>query len=231
MRKEISNKALVLTSGGLDSTTALAMAVKAFGNKNVVSLSVVYGQKHKKELQAARNVAEYYGVEHRELDLTQIFRGSDCALLEGSAEEVPHEDYKTQTDESGGDPVKTYVPFRNGLFLSVAACIAYACGCDTIVCGIHRDDAAGNAYPDCGAEFNAAMAKAVLLGTGERVSLYSPFVGQTKADIVRIGLELGVPYDLTWSCYEGGEKPCGKCGTCIDRAKAFEKNGVKDPAL
>ena len=97
--------------------------------------------------------------------------------------------------------------------------------------GAHSDDAAGNAYPDCSDAFNEAMNRAIYLGSGEQLRIEAPFVKWTKADVVKKGLELGVPYALTWSCYEGGEKPCGVCGTCRDRAAAFAANGVPDPAL
>ena len=97
--------------------------------------------------------------------------------------------------------------------------------------GAHADDAAGAAYPDCSLDFVTAMNRAIVEGTGGQLRLEAPFVSVNKAQVVKTGLELGVPYQLTWSCYEGGEKPCGKCGTCIDRMKAFEKNGVVDPLL
>lgn len=224
-------KALVLFSGGVDSTTCLGIAVKKYGSENVLALSVSYGQKHTKEIDSARAVAKHYGVELYELDLSEMFRFSDCSLLKGSSEEVPHESYEEQLKETNGSPVSTYVPFRNGLFISSAAAIAISRGCSVIYYGAHSDDAAGNAYPDCSETFNNAMAEAVWVGSGNQVRIEAPFVTKTKADVVKIGLELGVPYELTWSCYEGGDVPCGKCGTCIDRARAFAENGVPDPAL
>ena len=225
-------KILVLSSGGVDSTTCLAMAVKEVGAENVLALSVYYGQKHDKEIQAAKKVAEYYGVQRMELDLSVIFAGSNCSLLKQSTEEIPLESYARQIEEThGAHPVSTYVPFRNGLFLSSAASIALSHGCSKIMYGAHADDAAGAAYPDCSLDFVNAMNQAVYLGSGNQLSIEAPFVSLTKADVVKKGLELGVPYELTWSCYEGGEKPCGKCGTCIDRQKAFEKNGTIDPLL
>ena len=130
-----------------------------------------------------------------------------------------------------GKPVSTYVPFRNGLFLSSAASIALSRDCGVIFYGAHADDAAGAAYPDCTPEFNRAIGEAIFEGSGKQLQIEAPFVRMTKAEIVKTGLELGVPYELTWSCYEGGETPCGKCGTCIDRAKAFAANGAEDPAL
>lgn len=222
-------KALVLSSGGLDSTTCLAMAVKEYGVENVIALSLSYGQKHKKELEAAENIARYYGVKHISFDVQDIFKNSKCSLIADDAD-IPLESYAEQLEKTNGSPVSTYVPFRNGLFLSIAASIALSYDCGVIYYGIHKDDAAGNAYPDCSQAFDDAMSKAIYFGTGGKVKIYAPFVDKNKANIVSIGTSLGVPYELTWSCYCGGDKPCGKCGTCIDRKIAFEKNGVKDPA-
>lgn len=224
-------RALVLSSGGVDSTTCLGMAVKQYGAKNVVALSVSYGQKHTKEIEAAKKVAEYYGVERMSLDLEKIFEYSDCSLLKHSTEDIPAESYEEQLKETDGKPVSTYVPFRNGLFLATAASIAISRDCQVIYYGAHSDDAAGSAYPDCSSVFNEAMNKAIYEGSGHQVRIEAPFVEMNKAEVVRLGLELKVPYELTWSCYEGKEKPCGKCGTCIDRQRAFELNGVTDPIL
>ena len=225
-------KILVLSSGGVDSTTCLAMAVAEVGAENVLALSVYYGQKHDKEIQAAKKVAEYYGVQRMELDLSVIFAGSNCSLLKQSTEEIPLRSYAQQIEETHGEkPVSTYVPFRNGLFLSSAASIALSHDCSKIMYGAHADDAAGAAYPDCSLDFVNAMNQAIYLGSGNQLTIEAPFVKWTKKDVVREGLRLHVPYELTWSCYEGGDKPCGKCGTCLDRAAAFAANGVKDPAL
>lgn len=224
-------KAIVLSSGGVDSTTCLAVAVDKHGADNVISLSVYYGQKHNKELEAARAVADYYKVRHIELDLKPIFEDSNCSLLMQNDTEIPKESYAEQLNKSGGEPVSTYVPFRNGLFLSVAASVAISNGCKEIYYGAHADDSAGNAYPDCSDEFTNAMSEAINLGSGCGLTIKAPFVNHNKAEVVKRGLELNVPYELTWSCYEGGDKPCGRCGTCIDRQKAFEANGVKDPAI
>ena len=103
--------------------------------------------------------------------------------------------------------------------------------CGVIYYGAHADDAAGFAYPDCSPVFNKAMSEAIWEGSGHQLKIEAPFVNISKAEVVKIGLELKAPYELTWSCYEGGEKPCGKCGTCIDRAAAFAANGIEDPAL
>lgn len=224
-------KALVLFSGGVDSSTCLAMAVDKYGSENVIALSVYYGQKHDKEIKSSQKIAEYYGVKFITIDLALIFADSDCSLLSGSDKEIPQETYAEQLEKTDGKPVSTYVPFRNGLFLSSAASIALSNDCSVIYYGAHSDDAAGNAYPDCSSDFNDAMNLAIYLGSGKQLEIIAPFVNLTKADVVKKGLELGVPYEMTWSCYEGSDKPCGVCGTCRDRIKAFEANGVKDPLM
>ena len=222
-------RALVLFSGGLDSTTALVMAIDKYGKDNVVALSISYGQKHKKEIEASNKIAKYYGVEHIYLDLAKIFEYSNCSLLEKNNMDIPNGEYSEQLKENGGDTLSTYVPFRNGLFLSSAASIALSKNCDIIYYGAHSDDAALNAYPDCSKEFDDAINKAIYVGSGNKVRVEGPFVNLHKSDIVKIGTKLNVPYELTWSCYNGNEKACGKCGTCLDRIKAFEANGLKDP--
>ncbi|MBR1592499.1 MAG: 7-cyano-7-deazaguanine synthase QueC [Ruminococcus sp.] len=219
-------KALVLFSGGVDSTTCLAAAVKKHGAGEVLALSVSYGQKHSREIRAAREIAGFYGVEHKILDLSVIFEDSDCSLLVNSDAEIPKESYAQQLEKTDGNPVSTYVPFRNGLFLSSAASIALSRGCTEIYYGAHSDDAAGNAYPDCSREFNDSINRAIFLGSGSRLNVVAPFIGMNKAEVVKTGIELGVPYEKTWSCYEGGEKPCGVCGTCRDRIAAFRANGI-----
>ena len=222
-------KALVLLSGGLDSSVCLGLAVKEYGAGEVLALSVFYSQKHDKELKAAENIASYYGVRRLTLDLGEIFKDSDCTLLTGSKEEIPHEDYAKQLERTGGAPVSTYVPFRNGLFLSSAASVALANGCEVIYYGAHADDAAGNAYPDTSVEFNRAMSEAIYLGSGNALRIVAPFIDKSKSDVVAEGLRAEVPFELTWSCYEGHDKACGVCGTCRDRRRAFADNGLTDP--
>ena len=224
-------KAMVLLSGGVDSATCLGIAVDKYGKDNVIALSISYGQKHDKEIKASQDVAKYYGVEHLYLDLAKIFQYSDCSLLSHSDKEIPKEAYSEQIKKTEGTPVSTYVPFRNGLFLSSAASIALSKNCDVIYYGAHSDDSAGSAYPDCSDEFNKAINEAIYLGSGKQLKVVAPFINKTKAGVVKMGLDLKVPYEYTWRCYEGGDTPCGKCGTCIDRAEAFRLNGVKDPAI
>ncbi len=222
-------KCLVLVSGGLDSTVALAKAINLYGKENVVALSISYGQKHIKEIEASNNVCEYYKVEHLYLDLGAIFKYSNCSLLTNSTNDIPLSSYEEQLKEQNGNPVTTYVPFRNGLFLSSAASIAISKECSLIYYGAHKDDAAGNAYPDCSKDFNESIGKAIYIGSGNQVKVEGPFVDMSKKDIVKLGKSLNVPFNLTWSCYQGHDKACGKCGTCIDRKQAFLENGMVDP--
>ena len=229
-------KAIILSSGGVDSTTCVGLAVQRFGAENVTTISFKYGQKHSKELDCAEKVAQYYQVAHRVIDIRalDLFKGSSCSLLQGSANEIKHESYEEQIKKSDTGIVDSYVPFRNGLMLSMIASIAMATnpdGVTYIYLGAHADDATGNAYPDCSPVFSLFMNGAIYAGTDKHVVVCTPLIEMNKTEVVRIGLKIHVPYELTWSCYEGGDKPCGKCGTCIDRAKAFALNGAKDPAL
>ena len=175
-------KALVLFSGGVDSTTCLALAIKKYGNDEVLALSVYYGQKHDKEIEAAKKIAAYYNVRLKQLDLTRIFEDSDCSLLKGSQQDIPEESYEAQLKKTNGAPVSTYVPFRNGLFLSSAASIALSNGCTEIYYGAHMDDAAGNAYPDCSKEFNNAINSAIYIGSGNILTVTAPFIGMNRSE-------------------------------------------------
>lgn len=229
-----ATKAIVLSSGGVDSTTCMGIAIDRHGSDNVVAVSMFYGQKHDKEVEAARAIAKHYQVRHIEMDLTPIFAFSNCPLLQRSDRDIPEGDYADQIDRSENGMVATYVPFRNGLFLSTAAALAVSLFPDDYVAiyiGAHADDAAGNAYADCSENFIDAISDAIGIGTYQKVDIAAPLVDMNKAEVVACGLKHAVPYELTWSCYEGKDKPCGKCGTCIDRAKAFADNGIPDPAM
>lgn len=228
----INLKAVVLSSGGLDSTTCLGIAVDKLGKENVSAVSIYYGQRNARELSNAERVAAHYGVGRYEFNVAEILRNSNSALLNTSTAELEHSTYGEQV--ANGKHVETYVPFRNGLMISVAASFADALYDDETVelyIGVHQDDVAVNAYPDCRADFIQAIGTAVNIGTYGKIKLVAPLIGKTKAEVVAIGLALNVPYELTWSCYERGDKPCGTCATCLDRAKAFAANGVPDPAL
>lgn len=225
-------KAVVLSSGGLDSTTCLGIAVDKLGKENVSTVSIFYGQRNARELSCARALAEYYGVGHYEFNAAEILKHSDSALLNSSTKNLEHSTYGEQVKNN--THIETYVPFRNGLMLSIAASFADSFYKDSEVelyIGVHQDDVAVNAYPDCRADFIEAISTAINIGTYGKIKIVVPFLGKTKADVVKIGTSLGVPYELTWSCYERGDKPCGRCATCIDRAKAFAANGITDPAL
>lgn len=225
-------KALVLSSGGIDSTTCISIAIDKYGKENVATLSAYYGQRHDKELDCAKKIAEHYGLKHIELNLSEIFTNSNCSLLSHSTEDIPEASYAEQIEKNGEGRVSTYVPFRNGLLLSTATSVADSLfpneDCQ-IIYGAHADDYAGEAYADCSPEFSEAIGKAINIGTYGKISLYAPLINMNKTQVVATGLKLNTPYSLTWSCYEGGEKQCGKCGTCIDRRQAFENNNAIDP--
>lgn len=226
-------KALVLNSGGVDSTTCVALAIQKYGSENVITASLYYGQKHDKELECARKIAEYYKVKHIEEDISNVMKYAKdvCTLVKGG-NEIEHKSYVEQIQENGEGRVATYVPFRNGLFLSIATAYADSLfpGEEVeIYYGAHADDAAGQAYADCSPEFAKAMDEAINIGTYGKIHINRPLINMNKAEVVKTGLNLNVPYELTWSCYEGGDKACGTCGTCIDRLNAFKLNGVEDP--
>lgn len=226
-------KALVLSSGGIDSTTCLGIAIDKYGKENVITASLYYGQKHDKELDCARKIAEHYGVQHIEENISNIMKYASkvCSLVKGG-KDIQHSSYEDQVKANKEGRVDTYVPFRNGLLLSIATAYADSLFPNEeveIFYGAHADDATGSAYADCSPEFAEAMNKAIQLGTYNKISINRPLINMNKAEVVKTGLGLNVPYNLTWSCYEGKEKQCGRCGTCIDRKKAFEINGVEDP--
>ena len=220
-------RAVVLLSGGLDSYTAAAI-VKSQGF-TLFALTIGYGQRHARELESARAVARALGVErHLELDV-------DLRAMGGSAltsdEAVPHD----RRLDAAGIP-STYVPARNTIFLSLALGWAEVLGAYDIVAGVNALDYSG--YPDCRPEFIAAFEQVANLGTragveGARFRVHTPLVALGKADIIRRGLELGLDYGLTHSCYDPapGGRPCGTCDSCVLRAKGFREAGVPDPLL
>lgn len=228
-------KALVLSSGGIDSTTCVAIAVDLYGKENVITASLYYGQKHDKELQCAKKIADYYGVHHIEEDISNVMKyAKDVCTLVKEGQDIDHKSYAEQIAENEKGRVATYVPFRNGLLLSIAAAYADSIFPNEkveIYYGAHADDAAGSAYADCSPEFAEAMSKAINIGTYGNITINRPLINMNKAEVVKTGLALDVPYELTWSCYEGGEKACGTCGTCIDRLNAFKAAGLKDPIV
>jgi 7-cyano-7-deazaguanine synthase len=219
-------RAIVLLSGGIDSATALAIAMSE--RLEVIALTFDYGQRHRRELAAAQRVAKHFGVrDHRvvRLDLTAI---GGSALTDRQIA-VPSQ---RSLEEIGHGIPPTYVPARNTIFLSYALGLAEASGAKAIYIAANAIDYSG--YPDCRPEFFKAFQEVARLGTkrgveGDVIEIRTPLIALTKAEIVRKGEELGVPWKLTWSCYLGGEKACGVCDSCQLRLKGFKEAGVKDP--
>jgi 7-cyano-7-deazaguanine synthase len=222
-------KAVVLLSGGLDSATTLAIAQSE--DFRCYALTFRYGQRHTKEIEAAKNVARFLGaVEHRiiDIDLGQ-FGGSS---LTDNKIEVPKD--RADLGESGKIP-PTYVPARNTIFLSYALAWAEVLGAFDIFIGVNSTDYSG--YPDCRAEFIAAFEKTANLATAAaieargKLKIHTPIINMTKAEIILTGTKLGVDFSLTHSCYDPDDKgrSCGRCDSCRLRLKGFAEAGLKDP--
>lgn len=219
-------EAIVLLSGGLDSSTMLAMA-KAQGY-DVTALTFDYGQKHRRELQSAKKVAKSIGVKEHivmSLDLGQLLQSS----LTQKGMGIPRRRSKREICDGIPD---TYVPSRNIIFLSIASSIAESRGADAVFIAANAVDFSG--YPDCTPEFILAFQRVLEVGTkagkeGKPIVVEAPLLSKTKADIVREAVKLKVPLKLTWSCYEGGEKACGECDSCQLRLRGFSEAGLEDP--
>lgn len=232
-------KGIVSLSGGRDSSTLLAKVVKDLGNENVFAISFEYGSKHPIELECAKRIAQHYGIkEHKIVTIdSNIFAGSHSTLLEGRETVEKGKTYDKIIEENGEGVVDTYVPARNFLFSAYACAYAESKADEygdevTYYLGQHADDSAGSAYPDCSPEFVEAMKKATTLSSSGKVKTESPFINWHKDDIIRLGIELGLPLEMTLSCYEPIDKDdyieeCGKCATCLDVKKAYEKLGLE----
>lgn len=224
---EKARKAVVLLSGGLDSATCAVLACQEFGAENVIALTLYYGQKHAREIDAAKAVCSKLKIgQHRIKQLPDIFKGSGSTLIDADLPN-PEMTYEEINEAQGVSPA--YVPFRNANLLSVATTIALVEGADTIFYGAHAEDARNWAYPDCTPEFNGAMANAIYTGSYQKIRLVTPLQWMTKSAVVALGHKEGVPFELTWSCYNGLEKACGVCPTCIGRLQAFQDNDLVDP--
>ena len=210
--------AIVVLSGGMDSATALWWARDR--GMDVASVSVNYGQRHSCELDRAATLAEITDTPHVCVDLTSL-----RSLLRGSALtddiDVPEGHYASPNMKV------TVVPNRNMILLSVAVAAAAERSAEVVLYGAHAGD--HPIYPDCRPEFVERMSSAAEVCWYEPIRIESPFLNRTKADVARLGSELGVPWEMTWSCYCGGETHCGRCGTCVERREAFLLAGVVDP--
>lgn len=218
----MKEKAVVIVSGGMDSVTALHYLHKQ-ERYVLYALSIDYKQRHRKELECAKWNAQYLGIPHQTVNL-QVLNG----LLQGSALtstdiQVPDGHYEEANQKL------TVVPNRNMIMLSIATGYALSLKASRVFYGAHLGDR--SQYPDCKVEFIDALQQAIYLCDWERVGLEAPFAKMTKGDIVRIGLECGVPYAHTWTCYKGLRAPCGKCGSCVERTLAFYENQAVDPVI
>jgi 7-cyano-7-deazaguanine synthase len=215
---------LVVLSGGLDSTVCMALADRE-SEAPPLALTFDYGQKHRTELDRAAGVAGRYRSDHLVVQL-------DTTPWGGSALTDPSIDIPTG-GTGDGVPV-TYVPARNSIFLAVALGVAEARGLDAVWIGVNAVDYSG--YPDCRPAFIQAFRQVAATGQkrgieGDPIDIRTPLIESTKPEIVRMGLALDAPLELTWSCYRGGDKPCGACDACLLRAHGFAGAGVDDPAL
>lgn len=218
--------AVVLLSGGVDSSVLVHHVARNLGHDPVHALSFNYGQRHSRELECAAAQARAAGAaSHRVIDISFLgpLLAPGSSLVMGGAE-VPD-----LTDLSAQDLTQppTYVPNRNMMLLSMAAAYAEAHGIRTVFYGAQAQDEYG--YWDCTGEFLARINQVLALNRKEGVTVEAPFVMKSKSETVRLGLELGVDFAQTWSCYRGGEAPCGTCPTCVERKNAFAACGVADP--
>ncbi len=212
-------KVVLTHSGGLDSTVLL-WHLREQGME-VRCLSVDYGQRHKKEIGVAAEICKLAGVEHQVADLSSLgflFAGSSQTSPEIA---VPEGHYAEESMK------QTVVPNRNMVLLALAGAWAVATKSDAVGYAAHAGDHA--IYPDCREEFAQLMGRALLTCDWQVIALLRPFILKSKAEIVRLGKQINAPFAMTWSCYNGREKHCGKCGTCVERIEAFQIAGVQDP--
>ena len=220
-------KAIVLFSSGLDSTTCLYWAISQ--GYTCETLSISYGQRHIREIETARKIGQKLGIKQHFITLDLPWLSSGCSLTDTTQHlpDLPLSEIEKQHIPS------TYVPGRNLMFLSLASSLADSIGADCIIAGPNAVDFSG--YPDCSPSFYQAAADAINLGTklgvSEGIEVLAPLMHLSKAEIVKLASSLQVPFELTWSCYAGGEKPCGCCDSCKLRAKGFKEAGVHDTSL
>lgn len=220
MSGEQNPAAVVLLSGGMDSCVCAALACR---DSAVAALHVSYGQlTEKRERQAFQGICERLGIRHRLMTSTNALQAIGGSALTDPSIAVP------KAHIGSGDVPITYVPFRNAHFLAVAVSWAEVLGAQRVYIGAVEPDSSG--YPDCRPEYYRAFNEVVRAGTREgRIEIVTPLIGMRKAEIVRLGLELGAPFDLTWSCYQAEDRACGVCDSCVLRLQAFEQARTTDP--
>ena len=215
-------KITLIYSGGSDSYTLLNYALSK--NFNVDCLTFTYGQKHNKEIDFASSVCKELNIKHSIIDIADnseiVFGNSSLTSLETK---VPHGSYKEETMQS------TIVPNRNMIFLSYAIAYSISNNIEEVWYGAHAGD--HFIYPDCRPKFLNAMNVAAGLCDSSKIKIEAPFISYTKGEIIKIGLDLNLDYSKAWTCYEGKQNPCGKCGSCVERAEAFSDNNAMDPLI
>jgi len=228
MRTEV-RKAVVLLSGGMDSCVCAAIAREQHRAENVALLHASYGQRtESREAKAFHDIADFYGVRQRLTVRLEHFRAIGGSALTDANIAVPENALGAPVPRSNAIPV-TYVPFRNAHFLSVAVSWAEAIGAGAIYIGAVAEDSSG--YPDCRPEYYRVFQELIRVGTRPEteIELVTPVIALKKSEIIRKGMELGAPLQLTWSCYQSAEEACGVCDSCLLRLRAFAEAGRADP--
>ena len=214
--------AVVLLSGGLDSAVLLGMVARESPQATIHTLTFSYGQRNVWELGCAMDISHYYATRHHELGLRGILSGG---LVEGT---IQTRQYETEQEAIASDHQDIIVPFRNAVFISVGANFALSIGAEEVYLGIHLRNWHNGAFVDCKPEFVGAMTAAVYTGTSGRLRLLTPLQWMSKAEIVKMGDSIGVPFQFTRSCF-ATKIPCGSCRECIARKNAFAENALIDP--
>ena len=209
-------KCVLIYSGGMDSFTLLNELLKEW---DLYALSFDYGQRHKKELHYAREYTTELDIPHKIVDLSNLNEFMQGSALTSNIK-VPEGHYEEESMKA------TVVPNRNMIMLSIASAWAISLDAEAVYIGAHAGDHA--IYPDCRPEFIAAVSRTVILGNYKQVNILAPYLHLTKGDIARIGKHLNLDYTRAWTCYNGREKACGKCGACQERIEAMEFAGIKD---
>ncbi len=219
----MSKKAVIIVSGGVDSTTLLYKAIN--DGYKVYALTINYGQRHVKEIDYAREICANFNIVHKIVDLSALHEILSGSALTDAAVRVPE---VPETSEHYETLKSTIVPNRNAIFLSIAIGYAVSLEADHVFFGAHFSDR--GVYPDCRKEFVEAFQHSERLATDRGgLVVEAPFVDKDKSEIVRLGAELGVPFGKTWTCYNGQELHCGACSSCRERKRAFQESGVTDP--